>query len=95
MKALTLVVALLAMPAHAGDRDHFNAREAVQRAQVGTHSPRLAPPVRVESARFRANGHRNPSNQQDFDRMQCRRQESTDSIVCVAKRAEKVNRPKK
>lgn len=34
----------------------FNARETVQRAGIGTHSPRLAPPVRVR-IEARTTGH--------------------------------------
>lgn len=50
MRLLTLALAVLlplATQAQAEDRPLYSAQETVRRAQVGTHSPRLAPPVRV------------------------------------------------
>lgn len=48
MRALLLAVAILATSAHAAEPPRFDARATLQRAQVGTYSPRAAPPVRVE-----------------------------------------------
>lgn len=50
MRALTLFTVLLLLSAvsHADERPLYSARETIQRAQVGTASPRVAPPVRVE-----------------------------------------------
>ena len=105
MKVLPISLLLLATQAHPAGPPlgeataPFNAHEAIKRARVGTHSPRLAPPLRVvvdpQSARFRAPGHEKPLIQQEFDRMDCDLQASTDSIVCTPKRAEEVNLNKK
>lgn len=106
MKSLAIVLALLATQAHAAGiplgedtGQPYRASETIRRAQIGTHSPRLAPPVRVivepDSARFRVPGQRKPRIQQEFDRMDCRWQSSTDSIVCTRPRAEEVNLNKK
>lgn len=105
MKALSIVLLLLATQAHAApptlgqSTAPFSAHEANKRARVGTHSPRLSPCLRVEieprSARFRATRYEKSSIQQKFDRMDCRLESSTDSIVCKPKRAEEVNLYKK
>lgn len=39
---MTTALLLLAASAHAGDRPPYSAQETLQRAQVGTYSPRLA-----------------------------------------------------
>lgn len=93
-----LMLALVIADAQAAQRELFNARETLERAKVGTYSPRAQPPVRVEveeSARFRANGHGKRQIQQRFERMDCKLDESTNSIRCVPFPAEEVNRPKK
>lgn len=51
MRALLLAAAILATSAHAGEPPRFDARATLQRAQVGTYSPRAAPPVKVEVKR--------------------------------------------
>jgi len=69
MRALILILAvlpLLATQAHAEEVRPYSAQETVRRAQVGTHSPRLAPPVRVAPTPTRA---ARPSR---YDRMVCR-----------------------
>lgn len=45
---LGAVMYLACAPAHAQERTPFSAQATLQRAQVGTYSARLAPPVRVE-----------------------------------------------
>ena len=50
MRLMTLALAVLlplATQAQAEDRPLYSAQETVRRAQVGSFSPRLAPPVRV------------------------------------------------
>lgn len=67
--ALPLALAVLlplATQAQAEDRPLYSAQETVRRAQVGTHSPRLAPPVRVAPTPVRA---ARPSR---YDRLVCR-----------------------
>lgn len=93
-----LMLALVIGNAQAAQRELFNARETLERAKVGTYSPRAQPPVRVEveeSARFRSTGHGNRQIQQRFERMDCKLDESTNSMRCVPFPAEEVNRPKK
>ena len=93
-----LMLALVIGNAQAAQRELFNARETLERAKVGTYSPRAQPPVRVEveqPARFRANGHGNRQIQQQFERMDCKLDESTNAIRCAPFSAEEVNRPKK
>lgn len=93
-----LMLALVIGNAQAAQRELFNARETLERAKVGTYSPRAQPPVRVEveeSARFRANGHGNRQIQQQFERMDCRIEESTNYMRCVPFPAEEVKKPKK
>lgn len=95
---LATVVLLGATAAAAADRPRFDADATLRRAEVGVYSPRLVPPVCVslsESARFRTATQRKRQIQQEFERIDCRLRESTDSIVCVAIRPEEVNRPKK
>ena len=95
-----LMLALVIADAQAAQRELFNARETVERAKVGTHSPRAQPPLRVEveveePARFRATGHGNRQIQQRFERMDCKFNEATNSMRCVPFPSEEVNRPKK
>lgn len=93
-----LMLALVIGNVQAAQRELFNARETLERAKVGTYSPRAQPPVRVEveeSARFRATGHGNRQIQQQFERMDCKLGESTNSMRCVPFPAEKVKKPKK
>lgn len=69
MRALILILAvlpLLATQAHAEEVRPYSAQETVRRAQIGTNSPRLAPPVRVAPAPART---ARPSR---YDRMVCR-----------------------
>lgn len=48
MRYLILAVLLpLATATHAEEPPRYNAQATIQRAQVGSYSPRLAPPVRV------------------------------------------------
>lgn len=93
-----LMLALIIADAQAAQRELFNARETLERAKVGTYSARAQPSVRVEvelPARFRANGHRNRQIQQQFERIDCRWEDATNSMRCVPFPAEEVNRPKK
>jgi hypothetical protein len=93
-----LMLALVIGNAQAAQRELFNARETLERAKVSTYSPRAQPSVRVEletPARFRANGHGNRQIRQQFERMDCKLNEATNSMRCVPFRAEEVNRPKK
>ena len=86
MRSLALIVIvlpLLATVAHAEDRPLYNAQDTIRRAQIGTHSPRLAPPVRVTPASTSPQSERRePSH---YDRMDCRRDPSRPldrAIVC-------------
>lgn len=89
---LALALPLLATQAHAEEARPYSAQETVRRAQVGTHSPRLAPPVRVTPAHTSPQSERRePSH---YDRMDCRRDPSRPldrAIVCRPAGAEKVN----
>ena len=98
MKLLPLLLLILATQVHAGDRPLYDAGETIRHAQVGTYSPRLAPPVRLslgESARFRTSTHKTRQIQQEFERLDCRVRERSGAIVCVAFPSGKVNTPKK
>lgn len=67
----------------------YSALDTVRRAQVGTHSPRLAPPVRVAPAEPLS---RRPEPSR-FERMDCRPDPSRPldrAIVCTPLEAEKV-----
>ena len=93
-----LMLALVIADAQAAQRELFNARETLERAKVGTYSPRAQPPVRVEveePARFRATRHGKRQIQQQFERMDCRWQDATNSMRCVPFPAGEVSRPKK
>lgn len=69
---------ILATVAAAEDRPLYSAQDSLRRAQVGTFSPRLAPPVWVqETARGVA---------RHFERMECRPDPSRPlerAIVCT------------
>lgn len=83
MRALLLAAAILASSAHAGEPPRFDARATLQRAQVGTYSPRAAAPVkvRVETAR-------RPARASDrFERMTCRENPAEPhTLICETKR---------
>lgn len=67
----------------------YSALDTVRRAQVGTHSPRLAPPVRVTPAEPLS---RRPEPSR-FERMDCRPDPSRPldrAIICAPTEAEKV-----
>lgn len=86
MRSLVAVaLLLLATQAHAEDRPLYSAQETIRRAQVGTFSPRLAPPVRVqETPRGTA---------RQFERMECRHDPSRPmerAIICAPIEPEKV-----
>lgn len=87
MRPLTLALAVLlplATPAHAEDRPLYSAQETVRRAQVGSFSPRLAPPVRVTVPAEA--GKPDPSR---FERLECRHDPSRPlgkTIVCEPRR---------
>jgi hypothetical protein len=98
LRLLSIVLLLLATQAHARDRPLYDAGDSIRRAQVGTYSARLAPSLRVslgESARFRTSTHRKRQIQQDFERLQCRIDDATNSMTCVEFPAEEVNPYKK
>jgi hypothetical protein len=76
-----IILPILATVAHAEDRPLYNAQDTLRRAQIGTHSPRLAPPVRVTPAPTQP-GKSEPSR---YDRMDCRPDPSRPldrAIVC-------------
>lgn len=85
MRSLVAVLLPLATQAQAEDRPLYSAQETVRRAQVGTFSPRLAHPVRVqETARGAA---------RQFERMECRPDPSRPlerAIICTPAEPEKV-----
>lgn len=76
---------ILATAAAAEDRPLYSAQDSLRRAQVGTFSPRLAPPVRVqETPRVAA---------RQFERMECRHDPSRPlerAIICTPTEPEKV-----
>lgn len=71
-----LLALIAASPALGNEAPRFNARETVQRARIGTHSPRFAPPVRVvivrapleRSDRLEPNGRMKKENHNKKDR---------------------------
>lgn len=86
MRSLVAVALLiLATVAAAEDRPLYSAQDSLRRAQVGTFSPRLAPPVRVqETPRGAA---------RQFERMECRHDPSRPlerTIICTPVEPEKV-----
>ena len=72
---------ILATVAAAEERPLYSAQETLRRAQVGTFSPRLAPPLRVQ-------GTPRPEAGQ-FERLECR-EEPAGTIICTPRRTEKV-----
>lgn len=82
---VTVALLILATVAAAEDRPLYSAQDSLRRAQVGTFSPRLAPPVRVqETARGVA---------RQFERMDCRHDPSRPlerAIICTPVEPEKV-----
>lgn len=84
MKPLTLfLIALVALstPVAAGEQSLYNAQDTVRKAQIGTHSPRLSPPVRVKPERGAGPDLRPGA----FDRLYCRIEpvgEPRGTIVC-------------
>lgn len=86
MRSLVAVALLiLATVAAAEDRPLYSAKDSLRRAQVGTFSPRLAPPVRLEE--MPRGGAR------QFERMECRHDPSRPlelSIICTPVEPEKV-----
>ena len=95
MRLMTLALAVLlplATQAQAEDRPLYSAQETVRRAQVGSFSPRLAPPVRViVPAKV---GKPDPSR---FERLECRQDPSRplgNTIVCEPRRNNILWKPK-
>lgn len=86
MRSLVAVALLiLATVAAAEERPLYSAQETVRRAQVGTFSPRLAPPVRVQKTPR--------SGARQFERMECRPDPSRPlerAIVCTPTEPEEV-----
>ncbi len=83
------VLPILATQTHAEEPRPYSALDTVRRAQVGTHSPRLAPPVRVAPAEPLSK-RPEPSR---FERMDCRPDPSRPldrAIVCIPLEAVKV-----
>lgn len=82
---VTVALLILATVAAAEDRPLYSAQDSLWRAQVGTFSPRLAPPVRVqETPRGGA---------RQFERMECRHDPSRPlerAIICTPVEPEKV-----
>lgn len=58
----------LAASAYAGEPSRFDARETLQRAKVGTYSPRVAAPLKVEVK----TSPRRKSSTQFAERLECR-----------------------
>lgn len=80
--ALGLALPLLATQAHAEEPGRYSALDTIRRAQVGSFSPRLAPPVRVAPAEPLSK-RPEPSR---FERMDCRPDPSRPlerAIVCT------------
>lgn len=95
MRLMTLALAVLlplATQAQAEDRPLYNAQETVRRAQIGSFSPRLAPPVRVILPAKA--GKPEPSR---FERLECRPDPSrplVNTIVCEPRRNNTLWKPK-
>lgn len=82
---VTVALLILATVAAAEDRPLYSAQDSLRRAQVGTFSPRLAPPVRVQETP-RGGG-------RQFERMKCRHDPSRPlerAIICTPVEPEKV-----
>lgn len=86
MRSLVAVALLiLATVAAAEDRPLYSAQDSLRRAQVGTFSPRLAPPARVQETPR--------SSARQFERMECRHDPSRPlerAIICTPIEPEKV-----
>lgn len=87
MRVLVAVALLiLATVVAAEDRPLYSAQESLRRAQIGSFSPRLAPPVRVqETPRETA---------RQFERLECRQDLSRPLdriIICTPTEPKKVN----
>ena len=83
------VLPILATQTHAEEPRPYSALDTVRRAQVGTFSPRLAPPVRVAPAEP-PSGRPEPSR---FERVDCRPDPSRPldrAIICAPIESEKV-----
>ena len=72
---------ILATVAAAEERPLYSAQETLRRAQVGTFSPRLAPPVRVQETPRPGAG--------QFDRLECR-EEPNGAMICTPRKTEEV-----
>lgn len=87
MRLLTLALSILlplATQAQAEDRPLYSAQDTLRRAQIGSFSPRLAPPVRVTVPAEA--GKPDPFR---FERLECRHDPSRPldkTIVCVPRR---------
>jgi hypothetical protein len=87
MRLLTLALSILlplATQAQAEDRPLYSAQDTLRRAQIGSFSPRLAPPVRVTVPAEA--GKPNPFR---FERLECRHDPSRPldkTIVCEPRR---------
>lgn len=87
MRLITLALAVLlplATQAQAADRPLYNAQETIRRAQVGSFSPRLAPPVRVIVP-----AKAGKPDTSRFERLECRQDPSRplgNTIVCEPRR---------
>jgi len=87
MRLLTLALSILlplATQAQAEDRPLYSAQDTLRRAQIGSFSPRLAPPVRVTVPAEA--GKPDPFR---FERLECRHDPSRPldkTIVCELRR---------
>lgn len=87
MRLLTLALSILlplATQAQAEDRPLYSAQDTLRRAQIGSFSPRLAPPVRVTVPAEA--GKPDPFR---FERLECRHDPSRPldkTIVCEPRR---------
>ncbi len=86
MRSLVAVALLiLATVAAAEDRPLYSAQDSLRRAQVGTFSPRLAPPDRVQETARGA--------PRQFERMECRPDPSRPlerAVICTPVEPKKV-----
>lgn len=64
MRALALFLLILSTATQAEEGEWYNAQDTLRRAQVGSYSPRLKPPVKVEPVG-------KPAQQHRFERMRC------------------------
>lgn len=83
MRALAIVLLALSTQAAFAEPGAYNAQDSLRRAQVGTYSPRLAPPVKVEPVRKGA-----PKGlPQTFDRLECK-VDSFNQLICKPRRTQ-------